>query len=940
MVPLSLVHNLSLLASLSLVNGVLMRWFQRRGRSYQVIMGLAFGTACLVGMATPVVLRPGLIFDGRSIVLGIAGLFGGPVVAAIAGSMAAAYRLHLGGSGATMGVMVILASALLGVAGHHVRGRWPGLTKPWPMLGLGLLIHLVMLACMGLLPGALPLEALRRVGPAILLAYPLGFMLVGLGFVELERHFLMESALRDSEERYRSYVEHAPDGVFLADQTGAYLEVNPAACRMTGYSREELLGMKIPDLLPPESLEPGLRHFMALQERGFASGEFSYLHKSGELRCWLVEAVRLGSDRFLGFAKDMTGRRETEAALKASEARFRAIFEGGIDGIVMFDQGGRILDLNEAFARMRGYTRQEMVGMSLAEMDAPATAELVAERMRRLLEGETLEVELDQIHRDGHVFQVEATASRIFFGDQPVILSFHRDITERARARRAVEESEAKLQLLLASTAEGIYGIDLHGHCTFCNPACLRMLGYESAEQLLGRNMHQLIHHSDAQGNGCKVERCRIFRAFKEGRGFHADDEVFWRADGTCFPVEYWSYPQGRDGQAVGAVVTFIDLSERQRVAAEHAALEYQLQQAHKMESLGSLAGGIAHDMNNVLGAILGLASASLATQAPGSPAARAFDTILKAAERGGKLVKGLLNFARQSAVEERELQLNDLLQEEVRLLERTTLSKVQIVLDLAEDLRQVMGDGGALTHAFMNLCVNAVDAMPDSGTLTLRTRNVEPDWVEVEVQDTGTGMTPEVMERAMDPFFTTKAQGKGTGLGLALVYSTVKAHRGQMVMESQLGSGTCVRLRFPACEGREAAGKGMPVGGGQEARTSLAVLVVDDDELIQGSLAVLLEVLGHTATAAASGDAALALLESGIQADLVVLDMNMPGLDGEATLPRLRALRPRLPVLLSTGRSEQRALDLAESDPLTRLLPKPFTLEDMKQGIADVLGR
>jgi len=167
-----------------------------------------------------------------------------------------------------------------------------------------------------------------------------------------------------------------------------------------------------------------------------------------------------------------------------------------------------------------------------------------------------------------------------------------------------------------------------------------------------------------------------------------------------------------------------------------------------------------------VLGAILGLASAHIENQPAGSTAHRAFGTIIKAAERGGKVVKGMLNFARQSPAEDREIDVNAVLREEVRLLERTTLSKVRLEMDLAPDLRAIRGDASALTHAFMNLCVNAVDALPENGTLALRTRNVDKDWIEVQVEDSGTGMGKEVLERALDPFFTTKEQGKGTGLG------------------------------------------------------------------------------------------------------------------------------------------------------------------------------
>jgi len=381
------------------------------------------------------------------------------------------------------------------------------------------------------------------------------------------------------------------------------------------------------------------------------------------------------------------------------------------------------------------------------------------------------------------------------------------------------------------------------------------------------------------------------------------------------------------------------DITTHKQVEEEKAKLQATLQQAQKMENLGSLAGGVAHDMNNVLGAILGLASANLAAVAAGSPTHQAFQTIIRAAERGGKMVKGLLTFARQSPAEERELDMNELLQEEARLLERTTLAKIRLAMDLASDLRPVRGDASALTHAFMNLCVNAVDAMPENGTLTLRTRNIDLNWVEVTVEDTGTGMPKEVLEKALDPFFTTKGVGKGTGLGLSMVYSTVKAHQGQMEIQSEPGRGTRVNMRFPACE---------PAGHGTEpevelraesSHRALTVLVVDDDELIRCTLAPLLELLGHNAVAVSSGEEALTKLATGFQPDVIILDMNMPGLGGAGTLPQLRRLRPITPVLLATGRVDESATDLIEVHPNVTLLSKPFSLEELKQRL-EPLGR
>jgi CheY-like chemotaxis protein/anti-sigma regulatory factor (Ser/Thr protein kinase) len=302
-------------------------------------------------------------------------------------------------------------------------------------------------------------------------------------------------------------------------------------------------------------------------------------------------------------------------------------------------------------------------------------------------------------------------------------------------------------------------------------------------------------------------------------------------------------------------------------------------------------------------------------------------------------MVKSLLNFARQSPAESRELDLNEILREDVGLLERTTLARIQLELELAADLRPIYGDASALTHAFMNLCVNALDAMPEKGTLALRTRNVDRDWIEVMVEDTGTGMAKEVLGKAMDPFFTTKEVGKGTGLGLSMVYSTVKAHQGQLEIQSEPGRGTRVMLRFPACNSMPQAPESPGDRRPESAAKALNVLLVDDDELIQSSALAILEALGHCATVVPCGEQALATLEAGFKPDVVILDMNMPGLGGAGTLLRLRAMTPTVPVVLATGRADEAAFKLTREHPRVTLLAKPYGMRELRDQL-DLLGR
>ncbi len=532
----------------------------------------------------------------------------------------------------------------------------------------------------------------------------------------------------------------------------------------------------------------------------------------------------------------------------------------------------------------------------------------------------------------GHDRHFEA---RVVASSEDRIITIVRDVTERKGAEEALSEAYQLNKEILQSAQEGVivYGLDLRYQVW--NPFMEQLTG-KPASEVLGKLPLEVFPFLSDVGVIAKLERV-LAGGVVESIDFHfkiADTGKSGWVANTSAPL------RNSEGAILGVISNVSDISERKQAEEEKDKLQAQLQQSQRMESLGILAGGVAHDMNNVLGAILGLASAHLGTQPTGSPLHRSLDTICKATERGGKMIKGLLGFARQSPVENLVLDVNAILKEQVDLLERTTLAKVHLRLDLEPELRPIRGDASALTHAFMNLCINAVDAIPEDGTLTLRTRNVDNGWIEVAVEDTGMGMSREVLAKAIDPFFTTKDVGKGTGLGLSLVHGTVKAHRGQLAIESEPDKGTRVRLRFPACEHEAQVWTATsPVADPTlTPKGGLKVLLVDDDDLIQVSVQMVLEVLGHTAVSIAqSGEEALAALEAGFEPDLIILDMNMPGLGGIGTLPRLRRLRPAVPVILATGRVDQSALDLASAHPGVTLLSKPFGLIELQNRLEKI---
>jgi PAS domain S-box-containing protein len=721
----------------------------------------------------------------------------------------------------------------------------------------------------------------------------------------------------------------ATDTVTWSDELFRILHWNPADgppswARQTGiYLPEAMARLR---QAVDAAVSKGMPYELELQAR----------RPSGEVRICLARGIpETGADgkvqRLFGSLQDITELKQAERALRDSEEKFHALFASLTEGVALhelvLDGGGavvdyRILEVNPAFEAHTGIQATSALGRLGTEIYGTTTPPYLEEYSRVALGGEPYAFEAYFPPLEKH-FRISAVSPK-----PGQFATVFEDITQRKKVEQALAASEARSRSMLQTALNGVLLLDAEGRILEGNETACRMYGY-AREELLGLGISGLEAQESSSNIQTRIDRIR-------SHGSDLFESMHRRKDGTRFPVEVSVTLLPGQGQMVSFVR---DITERRQAAEENARLQAQLQQTQKMESLGTLAGGVAHDMNNALGAILGLATANLEIQPPGSPAYRSFETIAKAATRGGEMVRSLLSFARQSRAEDREVDLNAVLREEAVLLERTILSKVRLELDLEAGLRPIRGDANALTHAFMNLCVNALDAMPEQGTLTLRTRNLDSCWVEVRVEDTGTGMPQEVLARALDPFFTTKEVGKGTGLGLAMVYTTMKAHQGQLELHSEPGRGTQVRLRFPSCELAPQVEE-----QDEEARSgiisrSLTVLLVDDDDLIQTSIQTLLQALGHAVFTAASGEEALLAVDGGLEPDAVILDMNMPGLGGSGTLPRLRVLLPEVPVLLSTGRTDQAALELAAAHSRVTLLPKPFSLKELQQHL-ESLGR
>ncbi|HEV2388921.1 MAG TPA: response regulator [Candidatus Acidoferrales bacterium] len=507
------------------------------------------------------------------------------------------------------------------------------------------------------------------------------------------------------------------------------------------------------------------------------------------------------------------------------------------------------------------------------------------------------------------------------------------EMERRREAEEALEASQEQLRLLLDSTAEAILGVDTTGHCTFCNPSSLRLLGYGEPEELLGRELHGLLHHSRADGSPYPAAECVIHSALERGERIHVADETYWRKDGSSFPAECWLYPVKRDGTRLGAVVTFLDITERR-------TLEQRFLQAQKMEAVGRLAGGVAHDFNNLLCVILGYAELLERLTGRNDTCGQMLGEITRAANRASKLTQQLLAFSRQQLLQVQAFDLNELTERLQETLRRMATENIRLAIRARAVAGRVKADPAQIEQAVMNLVMNACDAMPHGGTLTIETTNVEIDaatagsqppttagrYVAVEVSDTGCGMGKEVMSHLFEPFFTTKGTGVGTGLGLAAVEGIVKQSGGFVRVTSAPGKGSTFRLCLPqaeeAGEGTSGTETQEPAAGGTET-----ILLIEDSDSVRGITRTMLESNGYSVLEADRPSEALELaLRFKDPIHLAVTDVILPEMNGRVVAERITALHPETRVMFISGYTSDALSQQGLIESGIIFLAKPFT--------------
>lgn len=586
--------------------------------------------------------------------------------------------------------------------------------------------------------------------------------------------------------------------------------------------------------------------------------------------------------------------------------------------------GPRIVYVNPAFTRMTGYSAQEVLGKNPRLMQGPKTDRALLDRLRAAIgRGEIFHAEGINYRKDGSEFVIDWQISplRDSAGRVTHFIAFQRDVTQQRRAERELAESEARYRLLVEGSPDATF-VHADDAIVYANPATARLLGADRPEDLIGLGVEQLVPEPMRD-----TVRERIAESFA-GRA----SNQFWqhrllRRDGTPVEVESVAIPIVFRGRPALQVLLH-DLTERIR-------LEEQVQQAQRLESIGMLAAGIAHDLNNVLAPILMAAPMLRDTAiAPGDKSM--LTAIENSATRGAALVRQILTFAHGIASEAQAVQLSHLMREIVSVVSRTFSKSIVVELELPRGLWPVRASATQVHQVLLNLCVNARDAMTRGGILRLAARNVPAGealtdvppgpWVELVVADTGTGIPPEVLARMWDPFFTTKTNGKGTGLGLATVRGIIDAHRGHIRVETAVSRGTTFRVYLPPAETAvtEEQSVSLPPRGNQEM-----VLLVDDDASVRLLTSAMLTHHGYRVMEACDGEAAMKTFRAEkANLRLVITDLDMPNSDGIALAANIRALATHLPILAMSGAEPGWAKRPAAQQPVDAFLLKPFTME------------
>ncbi|MBL0225229.1 MAG: PAS domain S-box protein [Geobacteraceae bacterium] len=708
--------------------------------------------------------------------------------------------------------------------------------------------------------------------------------------------------LQADEARFSAITDTTSDGFYATDRNGRFMDVNSVYCRASGYSRQELFSMRISDIEAVEGSADVAAHIARIITAGSDHFETRHRRKDGSLMDVEVSVTFLAEqDRFYSFLRDITERKNIEKQLRLTGFTMANIS----DAVYWIAADSRFLDVNEAACRMRGYTREEILSMCVADIDPNSPPEAWPAHWEELKRAGSMQFETVHRTKYGATVDVEVTANYFRYLDTEYNCAVVRDISERKAAERSLMESEDEFRSLMELMPVGVAWADNNGLIQYINKSFIEKFGYELAEIPSVAEWYAKAYPDPSYRNETVA-------------GWEADIGEC-RAHGTPV-VPRDAKVSCKDGTVRNVIVNtqvtqhrilaiFTDITERE-------SLQEELIKKQKLESIGVLAGGIAHDFNNILTAILGNISFAEMLIEKGNKASSPLHEAGKAAKRAAELAQQLLTFSRGGQPVTRAVSVRQVIEDSISLVLRG--ANVTATVDAPESLPAIEADAGQISQVFNNLVINAVQAMPGGGSIAITAAEMSIDgnnpmslppgrYVRITCTDQGCGITPEILKKIFDPYFTTKPCG--SGLGLASAHSIINKHGGRISVCSAPGQGTTFELLLPASPEKPSSANAAETGtlvveGGEQS-----VLVMDDEDMIRDLASALLEELGCRVTACSSGEEAIdlyrAAYEAGTRFRAVIMDLTIPGgMGGKETARSILDIDPSARLIVSSGYS------------------------------------
>jgi PAS domain S-box-containing protein len=753
---------------------------------------------------------------------------------------------------------------------------------------------------------------------------------------------IVKQALWENQRLFQKIADATPEILYLYDlKADRNIYVNHQITEILGYSPSELQQIEglVKKLVHPEDLpklQESFKRLAQARDGEVIETEYRMQRANGEW-CWLISRDVIFSRtpeglpyQILGTATDITKRKQAEVEL----GEMSTALANAVEGISRLDTDGYYRAVNKAYANTCGYEPEEMLGMSWQKTVHPEDLEKLKNAYQEMLLKGKVEVEARGVRQDRSHFYKQVVMVAAYNKEKQFIghHCFMKDITERRQSEHKIREQAALLDI----ATDAIFVKDINSKILFWNQGAQRLYGWTAAEAI-GKNANEFLYKNPI--NHQQIQQTLLAKGEWQG-----ELRQLTKTGKEIIVESRWTLVYDEAGNPKSILVVNTDITEKKQ-------LEAQFLRAQRMESLGTLASGIAHDLNNILAPIL-MAVQLLELQLKDERSMRLLPILKNNAKRGAELVKQVLSFGRGIEGDRTIVQIRHLIAEIRHVAKETFPKSIELSIDLSAELSTVLGDATQLHQVLMNLCVNARDAMPNGGTLTICAENIWIDehyaklnidakvgsYIVLTIADTGMGIPAEIIDRIFEPFFTTKELGKGTGLGLSTVMGIIKSHGGFINVYSEVGKGTEFKVYLPALEAQE----NQQIEPSQIAKGSgELILVVDDEFAIRNITKTLLETHGYKVISASDGQQAIATYKQiKEKISLVLLDIMMPNMDGSCTINELQKINPNLEIIAMSGLTINAVNAEAASQQVKGFLSKPFTTEELLISIQTVLNK